>query len=91
MITFNASLPELKQIVQIVDRAERSNIAYATRQDMIMDLEACHCNGTPLQLTELLHSKLIDFSHDIYGIAQHLDRETGKLYGGFLPRCAISQ
>jgi hypothetical protein len=53
-----------------------------------MDLAACHCNGCPLQLTELLDADDFNFSHDIFGIRRHLNRTTGKLDDRFLPRFA---
>jgi len=28
-----------------------------------------------------------NFTHDIAGICHHLNRETGEMEGGFLPRC----
>lgn len=52
-----------------------------------MDLACVHLNGCPLKLQELLDSKTADFSHDIGGINNELDRETGSL-GCFLPRYA---
>lgn len=53
-----------------------------------MDLTATHRNGCPLDLERLLDSNGVDFVHDIAGIARHLDRNTGRLGGCFLPRCA---
>ena len=43
---------------------------------------------TPLRLKELLAARDLDFSHDISGIQQHLDRDTGLLMDGFSPRFA---
>lgn len=54
--------------------------------DIIMDLEATHCNGCPLRLRDMLAANCYDLMHDIRGIANHLDRTTGKLTGWFLPR-----
>lgn len=56
--------------------------------DREMDIAACHANGTPLLLAELLAAKEFDFMHDIIGIQRHINRETGKLNDHFLPRCA---
>ena len=53
-----------------------------------MDLEACHTHGCPLDLQRLLTSEPGDFVHDICGIARHLNRETGELSDGFVPRYA---
>lgn len=54
--------------------------------DTVMDITACHLNGTPLRLQELLEAPMADFGHDINGIARFMDRETGELSGYFLPR-----
>jgi hypothetical protein len=51
-----------------------------------MDITAVHLNGCPLRLKELLEARDLDFSHDMGGIARHLDRRTGKLTNCFLPR-----
>lgn len=51
-----------------------------------MDITACHANGNPLRLRKLLVAKPFDFTHDVLGIRQHLDRNTGKLKDNFLPR-----
>jgi hypothetical protein len=54
-------------------------------RDVVMDVTACHLNGNPLHLGELLTASELDFTHDVWGILQHLDRDTGKL-GCFTPR-----
>lgn len=54
--------------------------------DLIMDIEATHCNGSRLKLTELSIAKDFDFLHDITGISRHLNRTTGKLKNCFVPR-----
>jgi len=53
-----------------------------------MDVTACHVNGCPLKLQELLEADDFNFSHDIFGIRRHLNRETGQLENCFLPRFA---
>jgi hypothetical protein len=55
---------------------------------LVMDLDATHCNGTPLKLEELLKADDANFMHDIAGIQSHIDRTTGKLTNCFLPRFA---
>lgn len=50
-----------------------------------MDVSACHiCN--PLKLQELLDADDFNFVHDVGGIVQNINRETGKLDNCFLPR-----
>lgn len=51
-----------------------------------MDLTACHCNGTPLKLKELLAADDFNFVHDVAGISRHICRDTGRLQNCFLPR-----
>lgn len=50
-----------------------------------MDLIATH-NSNPLDLERLLAADDFNFIHDVYGIARHIDRETGELGGCFSPR-----
>ena len=54
--------------------------------DADMDITATHANGNPLRLKDLLAADDNNFSHDVFGIRRHLDRNTGKLGGFFLPR-----
>lgn len=56
---------------------------------IMLDLKACHSNGCPLDLDELLAApRDSDVAHDVAGIGRYLNRETGKLEGGFTPRYA---
>lgn len=57
----------------------------------IMDVTACHANGCPLDLQALLDSEPYDFVHDVFGIRAHIDRDTGRMGGCFLPRFAIRE
>tara|TARA_R100001530_G_scaffold135251_2_gene112005 strand:- start:201 stop:494 length:294 start_codon:yes stop_codon:yes gene_type:complete len=54
--------------------------------DLLMDIEAAHCNGNPLRLQELLDADDLDFAHDIIGIVRNIDRTTGELMNCFVPR-----
>ena len=54
--------------------------------DADMDITACHVNGNPLRLDELLAADEFNFAHDVFGIRRHIDRETGKLGNCFSPR-----
>lgn len=53
-----------------------------------MDIVAAHANGCPLRLSDLLAADDFNFAHDVFGISQHLNRETGKLGDFFRPRFA---
>ena len=90
MIKFKVSQKERELIDKIVDRALRmadgSGIAY-DRMDAEMDIIATHANGCPLKLQELLEADDFNFTHDVFGIRHHLNRETGQLENHFSPRC----
>lgn len=58
------------------------------RLSLLMDITACHLNGTPLKLAELLAADDFNLAHDVFGIERHMNRETGKLEGFFMPRFA---
>lgn len=53
-----------------------------------MDITAAHANGCTLDLDGLLDADGFNFAHDVTGITRHIDRETGQIVGGFLPRFA---
>jgi hypothetical protein len=64
-------------------------LAHEAREPLAwyMDLTAAH-NACPLDLDRLATAPELDFWHDVYGIARHIDRETGQLGDCFLPRYA---
>lgn len=89
-----------KEESEIVDRiAVRAKRLYGTRDgetykfmDARMDIAACHANGCPLRLEELLGADDANFAHDVFGIRRHLDREhDGHLKDNFLPRFSKPQ
>jgi hypothetical protein len=51
-----------------------------------MDIIACHANGNPLDLAQLLMINDYEFMHDVCGIRDHIDRDTGQLRDCFVPR-----
>ena len=53
-----------------------------------MDICAVIAQGTPLKLQEWLDADDFNFAHDFFGIARHINRQTGKLEDCFLPRFA---
>lgn len=87
MISFEVTKEERDLIERIVDRAMK-RFRVNDRMSLTMDVTACHANGCPLDLKGLLKAEDFDFSHDVGGIARHLDRTTGKLGDCFLPRTA---
>lgn len=52
-----------------------------------MNLSCVHAT-TPLRLADMADAPDFDFGHDIFGIERHLDKDTGRLGGCFLPRFA---
>ncbi len=50
-----------------------------------MDVLAVHLK-TPLRLIDLSKSDEFNFKHDVYGILNHIDRNTGALRDHFSPR-----
>lgn len=56
------------------------------RMTCTMDLIATHANGNPMDFGRLLSADNFNFSHDVCGIARHIDRNTGRLMGFFSPR-----
>lgn len=78
---------EFETIVKICERAETLNIAPQERITLIMDLENTHAS-IGLNLDGLLAADDLNFSHDIVGIQQHINRETKELEDFFVPRYA---
>lgn len=93
-INWDVSSFEQSLIEKIADRAkplyEEQGIE-DTYMTIVMDLTACHANGTPLKLDELLRADKGTFGHDVFGIRRYIDRSTGKLTQCFLPRTAMPQ
>lgn len=91
-MNFSASKFEYELINKIANRAveiaSKQGADYS-KMTALMDIEACHCNGMPLKLDELLTATPFDFTHDVFGIANHIDRTTGKLTGCFVPRYSL--
>lgn len=58
------------------------------RNSTHMDIVATHANGTPLRFRALAEADDFNLLHDLVGIAEHIDRRTGKLTGHFRPRYA---
>lgn len=79
-------------LVQVAERVERDlNLYPDDRRTLVMDLNACHSNGCPLDFAGLLAARLTEFSYDIYGIRKAIDRTTGMLTEDvFMPRYALA-
>lgn len=82
---------ELKTLVEIGNRA--SEIAKGQGHDIapmtfMMDVENAH-KDIPMDLEALLKADKFNFTHDVFGIGNHMNRETGHLEGCFVPRFAL--
>lgn len=93
-VKFEATPAEFEIIKAITDRALALLKMYLSptytvaeaKQTLMMDIEATHCNGCPLDLDGLLAAVDDDFVHDVRGIHLYLDRNTGQLTKKFQPR-----
>ncbi len=87
MISWKTTAAEFDLIAKIADRAVDAAPGVYRKQDALMDITAAHCNGCPLDLPGLLAADAFTFSHDVFGIRRHLNRDTGEMMGCFVPRC----
>lgn len=85
-VSFEVSKEDSLLIHKIAERAAREY--KLDLLDIEMDITACHANGNPLDLQRLMNAGGNDFGHDIMGIRNHLNRDTGELVGFFVPRCS---
>lgn len=84
MINWKTLATDFDIIACLAVRAgKKFNLDYHT---VMMDLTAVHANGNPLRLKDMEAADITELAHDIYGIARHLDRDTGKLKDCFSPR-----
>lgn len=90
VVSFERTEAEDMAIRQILDRAAGLGLIRKSgdRLSSYMDLAATNANGTPMDFGRMLAADDFNFTHDYCGIARHMDRETGKLTGFFLPRFA---
>lgn len=85
-LSFDVSPHEAAIIGQIVQRAIYNAHCAAVKLDHVqiaMDVTACHCNGTPIKLLQLLMADNSDFDRDIIGIGRNINRENGQLMNSF--------
>ena len=85
VVSFDSSVEDASLIDKIVDRVAEVSKCGISASDTTMDLLCVH-NSYPLDLKGLLESRDFDLLHDVFGIAKHLNRETGELMNCFLPR-----
>lgn len=71
-------------IIKIANRM--AGFVNANPSKVMMDVTACHLNGCPLRLNDLLQASSMSFMHDMIGIEKNLNRSTGQIENQFLPR-----
>ena len=74
---------------KILSRAETLGLdpVEKDRPGLIMDLEAASL-VVDIDYEKLLNASDVEFAHDVLGIYQHFNRDTGVLDEGFAPRFA---
>jgi hypothetical protein len=90
-VSFAVDDEDRKLIGKIAERAyamdrEANGRRAASKIHHNMNVTACHANGNPLRLRDLLAADDFNFAHDVFGIDRHIDRDTGKLLHHFSPR-----
>lgn len=98
MVTFNSTKEENTLILAVCDRLEGMGeivagtlvilgvyIPQYSRMDILMSLSAA-TSASKIDFEKLLTSGDEDFLHDVFGIVNHVDHDTGKLVD-FVPRC----
>ncbi len=85
--TKDAKTMELEAAIakRAVAMATNLNVQY-DQMTATMDIDACHNNGNPLKLAELLNADDTNFAHDVFGIRANISRKTGELENCFVPR-----
>lgn len=74
-------------IAEIAKRADEKGLLMFDRMSLIMDIQAAH-EQFKLKLDKLLEADDYNFSHDIVGIQQNINRKTKEIENYFLPRYA---
>ena len=70
-------------IAQIVGRADNLGLLMDDRLSLMMDLDVANKQFN-LRLTELLESDNFNFTHDILGIQNNIDRKTKTFINCFI-------
>ena len=78
---------EMLTIAEIAKRADEKGLLMFDRMSLIMDIQAAH-EQFKLKLDKLLEADDYNFSHDIVGIQQNINRKTKEIENYFLPRYA---
>lgn len=91
-IKFTMSFEEVEKLSSILNKAifewEKITGEKLDKLSLMMDFEAVHSNGNPLDIDALKNFRTEDLIHDVAGILKNINRTNGKLENCFLPRCA---
>lgn len=90
MIDLEKCFQAVKRGVEISKKADKNYANWVSRQTKLqamMDISAAH-KSQPLDIDRWLAADDSNFMHDLIGIHNHINRETGKLENAFRPRFA---
>lgn len=76
-------------IMEIVKRADEMGIMMLDRLSLSMDLKVANQEFN-LRLQELLNADNFNFSHDVVGIQNNINRATKQMENFFVPRYATN-
>lgn len=77
----------LQIIAKIIERADNMGVLMFDRLSLLMDLEYVSINSN-LNLSDLLNANNFNFTHDISGIQNNMNRQTKTMENSFVPLCA---
>ena len=82
---------KMMMYVEIAKRAEKLDLYHGERHTLLMDLESADLTFN-LRLEDLLNADDLNFSHDVLGIVNNVNRNTFPAtdFGLFVPRYANS-
>ena len=73
-----------REVIELESQLAKRAVSMAKEHDIqydqmtaVMDIDACHNNGNPLKLQELLEADDFNFAHDVFGIRQHIAAHSG--------------
>lgn len=81
---------EMDIVNEIIERADSMDLLAFDRISLLMDIKIAH-KTFDLRLNDFLVSDDFNFSHDIVGIQNHINREKRTMEDFFLPRFAGRQ
>lgn len=83
-----AALTRVLERAMKIEGGPHNGSFWRDRTECMMDLMAARDCVPSMDIGALADFPDFDFVHDVLGIRRHMDRETAKLGGCFLPRCA---